>query len=104
MRNSLIAIIAAAAVAGMITFITEPTMGAKSGIPQSGASGISQPAAKGDRLELRPGEACSLLKESAEYRSDCVRSRAKSPRLPSEVRIGSVDRWPIELSSLFVAA
>ena len=63
MRNSLIAIIAAAVVAGMITFITEPSMGAKSGSPQSGASGISQPAAKGDRLELRPGEACSLLKE-----------------------------------------
>jgi hypothetical protein len=104
MRNSLIAIIAAAAVAGMITFISEPTVGAKSGSPQSVLTGISQPAAKGDRLELRPSEACSLLKESAEYRSDCVRSRAKSPRLPSEIRIGSIDRWPIELSSLFAAA
>jgi hypothetical protein len=104
MRNSLIAIIAAAAVAGMITFITEPTVGAKSGMPQPGVSGISQPAVKGDRLEPRPSEACSLPKESAEYRSDCIRTRAKSPPLPSEIRIGSVDRWPIELSSLFVAA
>jgi len=104
MRNFLIAIIAAAAVAAMITFIIEPTVGAKSGFPQSGLTGISQPTVKGDRLELRPSEACSLLKESAEYRSDCVRSRAKSPRLPSEIRIGSVGRWPIESSSLFVAA
>ena len=62
MRNSLIAIIAAAAVAGMITFMTEPTVSAKSGIPQSGDSGISQPAVKGDRLDLRPREACSLPK------------------------------------------
>jgi hypothetical protein len=104
MRNSFIAIIAAAAVAGIITFMTKPTVGAKSGMPQSGVSGISQPAVKGDRLELRPSEACSLPKESAEYRSDCVRSRAKSRPLPSEIRIASVDRWPIELSSLFVAA
>ena len=104
MRNSFIAIIAAAAVAGMITFLTGPTVGAKNGMPQSGVSGISQPAVKGDRLEPRPSEACSLLKESAEYRSDCVRSRAKSPRLPSEVRIASVHRWPIELSFLSVAA
>lgn len=104
MRNSLIAIIAAAAVAGMITFMTEPTVSAKSGIPQSGVSGISQPAVKGDRLDLRPREACSLPKESAEYRSDCVRSRAKSPRLPSEISIASVDHWPIELSFLLVAA
>ena len=104
MRNSLIAVIAAAAVAGVITYIAESTLGAKSSIPQSGVSGISQPAVKGDRLELRPIEACSLLKESAEYSNDCVRSRATSPRLPSEVRIGSIDRWPIKLSSPFVAA
>jgi hypothetical protein len=102
MRNSLIAIIAAAAVAGMITFMTEPTVSA--GMPQSGVSGISQPAVKGDRLELRPSEACLLPKGSAEYRSDCVRSRAKSPPLQSEIRIGSVDRWPVEFSFLSVAA
>ena len=106
MRNSLIAIIAAAAVAGIITFITEPTVSAKSGITQSGVIGISQPAVKGDRLELRPAEGCLLLQEqeTADYRSDCVRSRAKPPRFSSEIRIGSVDRWLIELSSLFVAA
>jgi hypothetical protein len=104
MRNSLIAIVAAAAVAGIVAFITEPAVSAKNGIPQSGVSGISQPAVKGDRLELRPAEGCLLLQETADYRSDCVRSRVQPPRRPSEVRIGSVDRWLIELSSLFVAA
>ena len=104
MHNSIIAIIVAAAVAGVVAFVTEPDVGAKSDVPQSGVSGISQPAVKGDRLELRPAESCLLLRESADYRSDCVRSRAQPTRRPSEIRIGSVDRWLIELSPLFVAA
>src|ERR1700686_1615073 len=98
MRNSLIAMIAAAAVSGIITFITEPTVGAKSGIPQSGVSGISEPAVKGDRLEPRPSEVCSLLKESAEYGSDCVPNRAPPAQRPPEVRIGFVDHLLIEFS------
>jgi hypothetical protein len=104
MRNSLIAIVAAAAVAGIVAFITEPIVSDHSGIPQSGVSAISQPAVKGDRLDLRPAEGCLLLRDSANGRGDCVRSRAKSTPRPLEVRIGFVDRRLIELSSLFVAA
>jgi hypothetical protein len=81
MRTPLIAIFVAAVVAGVFAFLTEPMAGTK--------SDITPPAAKGDRLDLRPVDACAIARERPNYDSDCVRI---------------VDRWLIESSSSPTAA
>jgi hypothetical protein len=81
MRSSLIATILAASIAGIFTFITEPTAGAKSEISKHPANGISTPAAKGNRLDYHPLKRCSLIPERADDESGCVRF---------------ADRWQIE--------
>jgi hypothetical protein len=81
MRSPLIAIFIAAAIAGVFAFLTEPMAGTK--------SDIYPPAAKGDRLDLRPAEACSVAREGSNYDSDCVRI---------------VDRWLIESAPASAAA
>jgi hypothetical protein len=80
MHNSLIAIIAAAAVAAVVAFITEPVANGNVGMPQTGISGVSQPSGKGDRLDLRPVDGCELLRERSDYRGDCLPKRAVPTR------------------------
>jgi len=65
MRSHLIAIFIAGALAGVFAFLTEPMASTK--------SDISPPAAKGDRLDLRPVAGCSVARERPNYDSDCVR-------------------------------
>lgn len=89
MRSSLIATILAAVIAGIFTLVTEPNAGAKSDVLEHPASGISKPAAKGDRLDYRPVDGCLQAREGQNYESRCVRF---------------VNRWPIETSRPTAAA
>lgn len=83
MRSFLIATTLAATIAGVFTLITEPIAGTKSDISEQSVSGISKPAAKGNRLDYRPVDGCSLAREGQNYESRCVRF---------------VNRWSIETS------
>ncbi len=79
MRNSLVAVIVAAVIAGAFTFLTEPNSGAGIGAAKSPTTGTTLPAGN----ETRPAERCLLIPESLEYRSDCVRGRVEPARRPS---------------------
>ena len=81
MRSSLIATILAAAIASIFAVITEPIAGAQSEIPKHPVSSISEPAAKGNRLDYHPLKRCSLISERADDESGCIRF---------------ADRWQIE--------
>jgi len=96
MRSSLIAFVAAAAIAGIVAFLTEPVAGVNGGIPQA--------AVKGDRLDVRPAEGCSVAREWPYYGGGCVRSRTQPTKHRSQGRIIIVNRWLIELSPPLVAA
>ena len=83
MRSSLVATVLAAAIAGIFALMTEPIAGTKSDVPGRPVSGISKPAAKGDRLDYRPIDSCSPTREDRNYEGRCVRF---------------VFRWSIETS------
>jgi hypothetical protein len=93
MRNSVIAIIVAAAIAGIVAFLTEPIAAAK--------FDKSRPAAKSDRLDVHRTTGCSPTSERPD--NDCVRNRTTSPRRP-QVRTVVVVQSTTELSPPFVAA
>ena len=93
MRNFIMAIVVAAAIAGVVAFLTQPNATANYDIPR--------PAAKSDRLDVHRATACSPTSEKAD--NDCVHNRTTSPRQP-QVRTVVVARCVTESSSSFTAA
>lgn len=96
MRSSFIAITAAAVIAGIFVFLTDPIAGAN--------NSVTQPAVKGDRLDLNPEDRCQIARESPYYGNGCVRSRTLPTQRPSEGRIVIVNLWLIDLSAPAVSA
>lgn len=60
MRSFLIAAILAATIAGAFTLLTAPIAANDSNAQAHPRSDVSQPATKGNRLDLRPVEGCSF--------------------------------------------
>ena len=94
MRNSIIAIVLAAAIAGVIALLTGPIAAAK--------YEKSPPAAKADRLDLRP-ESCLRASEWPYYGNDCIRKRGTSPRRQVRVVADAGGRRELSPLSLMTA-
>jgi hypothetical protein len=93
LRNFIFAIVVAAAIAGIVAFLTEPIATAN--------YNISRPAAKSDRLDVHQTTGCSPSDEKPD--NNCMRNRTTSPRRP-KVRTVVVAQSMTELSPSFVAA
>ncbi len=90
MRNSLIAVFVAAAIASVLRLLSEPNTRHKSSIPQPDAVEITRPSVKGDRLDVRPLEACSQLDVG-----DCDRRQRQPAERPSSGPVILVKHWSI---------
>jgi hypothetical protein len=94
MRNSLVATIASAVIAGLFTFLTEPVPSTSRDLAKSPTGDISKSSVKGDRLDLRPTESCLFAPEGISQGSRCLRERARGG--PSITKTVIVNLWSIE--------
>jgi hypothetical protein len=104
MRSSLIAIMVSAAIAAAFAVLTEPVVSAKNGSPMSAANSMSNPTAKGDRLDLRPAGGCLFSRETARKSNNCSLRPAKPALRPYYGLTVVVSLRPVELAPPLIIA
>jgi hypothetical protein len=104
MRGSLIAVTASALIAGAFVFLTEQGISVQRGLPKPDASNISEPTAKGDRLDLHRAGSCPFSQETAGERNNCVLRPTQPALRPFQGPAVVVSLWPVDVKNPLVIA
>jgi hypothetical protein len=100
MHASFFAMISAAAIAGLITFVAEPISAGKLDARQHSLSSIPKSVAKelkGDRLDAYPAGRCTPSQETLDYPDGVLGDRPQPVQRPLKERVVvAVNYWSIK--------